>query len=259
MNFNSIGYTVFGIPAYFFFAILGFVIATCAFMVLIFYKEYDISSNIKIWFLSIVGLMLTARLFGCLTGIYRAIGMHEKITINTLINTGVVFYGGLFGMILTYYFCLRFRPSSKKNYYVLDILAVTFPLFHMIARIGCFFSGCCYGIESKKWFSVLYTVNINGVPSTAWRIPVQLIEAGFNLCLFVYVLSLYIQNDWKKKHILAQYLLIYSIGRFFLEFIRGDLARGIIAGVSFSQVISIIIFISLVIIRKRENVKWEVL
>lgn len=253
MSLNSIGYTVFGIPAYFFCAFTGFVISTCVFMILIFYKGCDISSNIRAWLLSLIGLMLFARLFGCFTGIYRAIGMHEKITISTVVNTGVVFYGGLFGMLLTYYLCLKCKLVSKPDYHILDILAVIFPLFHSIARVGCFLSGCCYGIESKQWFSILYTVNINGISSTAWRIPVQLIEAGFNICIFVYILNLYLQKDWKERHILARYLLIYSIGRFLLEFIRGDLARGIIAGVSFSQVISIIIFVSLFIIKKRSE------
>ena len=54
--------------------------------------------------------------------------------------------------------------------------------FTAFGRIGCFLGGCCYGVE-VDW-GIVYTNSLipeaNGVP----RLPVQLIEAGFNLLLF---------------------------------------------------------------------------
>lgn len=246
MIFNSIGYTILEIPAYFFCAFTGFVVATSAFMILIVNKGYLLLPNLKGLMISVGGLILTARLFGCFSGVYRAIGIHEKVVFETIKNTGIVFYGGLLGMLATYYLCLKSKVVSETDCYVLDVLAVTFPLFHTIARVGCFLSGCCYGKEMETWILVLYTVNINGLPSTAYRIPVQLIEAGCNLVLFFYLLRLYSRKNWKDKHILKRYLLIYSAERFVLEIIRGDSVRGVINGVSFSQVISVIIFVCVI-------------
>lgn len=150
-------------------------------------------------------------------------------------------------MLITYNVCIRSRLITQKDYHILDVLAVTFPLFHTIARIGCFLAGCCYGIERETPLSVKYTNLENGVNVTAMRIPVQLIEAGFNFVLFIYLLILVKKDEWKTKHILYRYLLIYSTMRFFLEFIRGDTARGVICGISFSQVIAVGIWIFVII------------
>ena len=218
MEFNSIGYRIFEIPAYFFCAFSGAVVAICAFIILLSSKKYNLQQQIKALAISILGLVICARLFGCATGIYKAIGNGESVTLDTIKNTGIVFYGGLIGMLITYNVCIRSRLITQKDYHILDVLAVTFPLFHTIARIGCFLAGCCYGIER-----------------------------GFNFVLFIYLLILVKKDEWKTKHILYRYLLIYSTMRFFLEFIRGDTARGVICGISFSQVIAVGIWIFVII------------
>ena len=247
MEFNSIGYRIFEIPAYFFCAFSGAVVAICAFIILLSSKKYNLQQQIKALAISILGLVICARLFGCATCIYKAIGNGESVTLDTIKNTGIVFYGGLIGMLITYNVCIRSRLITQKDYHILDVLAVTFPLFHTIARIGCFLAGCCYGIERETPLSVKYTNLENGVNVTAMRIPVQLIEAGFNFVLFIYLLILVKKDEWKTKHILYRYLLIYSTMRFFLEFIRGDTARGVICGISFSQVIAVGIWIFVII------------
>ena len=203
-----------------------------------------------------LGLVLGARGFGCLTGIYGAIGRNEAITWDTIQNTGIVFYGGLIGMLLSYRLSLKISHSSLSAS-SMDILAVTIPLFHTIARIGCFLGGCCYGIVVQSPLSIIYTTDIMGTLSTAPRIPIQLIEAFINFIVFIFLWNLLKQNDWKRRHILRQYLLIYSIERFFLEFLRGDMNRGVIAGISFSQFVSIIIWLFLALNHKKEKRNLE--
>lgn len=259
MEFNSVGYCVLGIPAYFFCAFIGFVVATSAFLILVSLKKYDPVPHMKALMISVVGLILCSRLFGCLSGVYRAVGVNERITIDTVLKTGIVFYGGLIGMLITYVCCIRSPLIRDKDYHVLDVLAVTMPLFHTISRVGCFLGGCCFGKQSDSVIPVLYTTIENGVVTTEQRIPIQLIEAAFNLCLFLYLLYLLSKQSWRKEHILYKYLLIYSVGRFLLEFGRGDTVRGLICGVSFSQVISVMIwlFVIRMVIKNKEDVKWE--
>lgn len=138
MEFNSIGYCVLGIPAYFFCAFIGFVIATSAFLLLISLKKYDPVPHMKALMISIIGLILCARLFGCLSGAFRAIGANERITVDTFLKTGIVFYGGLIGMLITYVCCIRSQLIGDKDYHVLDVLAVTIPLFHTIPELDAF-------------------------------------------------------------------------------------------------------------------------
>ena len=121
------------------------------------------------------------------------------------------------------------------------------PLFHSISRVGCFVGGCCFGVESRSLISIQYTTRIFDEINTSYRIPTQLIEATFNLVLFIYLLLLFRKDDWIKKHILRRYLLIYSIGRFIIEYFRGDLTRGVINGISFSQIVSITIWLFLIV------------
>ena len=187
-------------------------------------------------------MVLFAKLFGFLSGIYRDIGLGNSITLEGILNTGIVFYGGLIGLLISYYICTKVSKQDKR---ILDIVAVCIPLFHSITRVGCFVGGCCFGIEIHSHFAINYTTTVFDEVTTTYRVPTQLIEAVFNICLFVYLLFLFSRNNWKEKNILRRYLLIYSIGRFIIEFWRGDLVRGVILGVSFSQVISILIWIYL--------------
>ncbi len=246
MEFNSIGYCIWGIPSYFFCALIGFVVATSAYLLLLSFKNYDPVPYMKAFMISVAGSVICSRLFGCLSGVFRAIGADERITIDTFLKTGIVFYGGLIGMLITYICCIRSNLIKDKDYCVLDVLAVTIPLFHAIARIGCFFGGCCFGKQNNSILAVIYTTIENGVIITKQRLPIQLIESAFNFCLFLYLFYLLCTKDWRKEHILLKYLLLYSIGRFILEFERGDTVRGLICGVSFSQVISVVIWIFII-------------
>ena len=97
--FNAIGCTIFDIPGYFFFTGVGLVLAISVFIILVAEKKYSLSQNMKTLFLSTIFVILSARGFGCLSGIYRDIGMGYNITWSGIKDTGIVFYGGLFGLL----------------------------------------------------------------------------------------------------------------------------------------------------------------
>lgn len=222
---------------------MGFVVATCIYIVLMSSKKYNISQSMKILAVSLLGLILGAKIFGFLTGIYRNIGNGEKVTLKTLLDTGIVFYGGLFGLLIVFMLCLHSKHCSLDKY-ALEVLAVCIPLFHSIARIGCFSSGCCFGKIYKGVLSINYITIINGRVDENIRFPIQLVEASFEFLLFLYLLTLLNSAQWKEKKILEKYLIFYSIARFIFEYLRGDMRRGLICGVSFSQCISVLIWIN---------------
>ncbi|MEG1108635.1 MAG: prolipoprotein diacylglyceryl transferase [Oscillospiraceae bacterium] len=156
---------------------------------------------------------------------------------------GSVFYGGLLGGLAVGYFYLK-----KKNYdipFFTDIAAPTIPLFHIFGRIGCFVGGCCYGVPSSLGFTYHHSLveAANGVS----RFPVQLLEAGFNLALFLVLHKLLFSKKLKGR-LLYIYLLSYSAARFLLEFLRGDAYRGFLLGLSTSQIISIGVFVATAIL-----------
>ncbi len=256
-HYSAVNVQVFGIPGYIFCSILAFVLSACCFITILSRKKYPVEISVKWGLFSLLGLFIGARLFGCISGIYRAIGVREALTMNTIFHTGIVFYGGLIGYLTVFYVGIRKTEGRCEGLHVLDLAALVMPLFHGISRIGCFMAGCCYGRESDFPISIYYTVLINGTMDTRMRIPIQLIEAGFEIVLFLYLLILVKKENWKDQHILERYLFCYGMGRFFLEFFRGDEIRGIIHGISFSQVISIGIILWS-INKKRKEQKKEV-
>lgn len=154
-----------------------------------------------------------------------------------IIFGGGVFYGGLIGGLIAGGISIRVQRLKPALY--CDCAAFAIPLFHGFGRIGCFLSGCCYGKESE--YGITFTDSIvesaNGVP----RIPVQLYEAAFEFALFAVIFVIFCKDALKGK-LLALYLLTYSVGRFMLEFLRGDDYRGFLFGLSTSQLISIALF-----------------
>lgn len=94
---------------------------------------------------------------------------------------GSVFYGGLLGGILAGALYLRVKGRSLALWSNLTAPAVA--LFHTFGRIGCFLGGCCYGIPSVWGVTYRHSpvVEANGIS----RFPVQLVEAGWNLILFL--------------------------------------------------------------------------
>lgn len=173
--------------------------------------------------------------------------------------SGMVFYGGLLvGLLFMYIYC-RKVPLPVRPYF--NIMVVTCPLFHCFGRIGCALSGCCYGIEYHGPFAIQYnetfvTPGVNEDLVDFPRFPVQLLEALLELILFIVLLIIYIKKE-DTFSVTVSYLLIYPVIRFFDEFLRGDVQRGIWGPFSTSQWISLAIFLITLIylITQRNRIK----
>ncbi|MBQ9862015.1 MAG: prolipoprotein diacylglyceryl transferase [Clostridia bacterium] len=244
-------FTVFGkmITTYFLLSLIGVFVAGIFTCHLARKRVGDDNDTIIVLLFSSIGVLLGGHLLYGLTNIRFIPTLFTAETVDQLIERAVtvfggsVFYGGLFGAILVATIAIR---AQKLNFSVYsDMLTLAIPLFHSFARCGCFFSGCCYGIECD--FGITVTGNtlvpqINDVP----RFPVQLLEAVLNILLFAVLYGLYKKSltthTALQGKLLPIYLLSYSVIRFFDEFLRGDDIRGFIFGLSTSQFISIFLF-----------------
>ena len=153
------------------------------------------------------------------------------------ISNGWVVFGGLLGGILGGVLYCKWQKESFWEYADLAIPAVA--LAQGFGRIGCFFAGCCYGAHtSSSWFFAEFSHSLYA-PNHVKLVPTQLImSAGdFLICLG---LLLYEKNKQKYRgELIALYLVVYSIGRFIVEFWRGDLIRGQVGPLSTSQFIGL--------------------
>ncbi|MDO4565482.1 MAG: prolipoprotein diacylglyceryl transferase [Clostridia bacterium] len=225
------------------FAIYGILVVYIAAIILSRQKKVEWMRLIPAMIFSFVGLAIGAKLFGIIsyaTYYYQdgGTGIVELYT-----RSGFVFYGGLLGYLLSLSFLLpRFFKGSDYSI-PKDIAAATIPLFHGIARIGCFFGGCCYGLPYDGPLCI--HVIIDGVETT--HFPVMLIESAFNFLLFAALLVLLFKFERTRGKLTSIYLYSYSIFRFIIEFFRGDEVRGGFGPLSFSQYVSIIILVCLIV------------
>jgi phosphatidylglycerol:prolipoprotein diacylglycerol transferase len=189
----------------------------------------------------------------------EASGIADIFTRVGILFGGQVFYGGLFGGIAAGFAYGR-RKFRNLMPAVCDMVTPVIPLFHFFGRIGCFGAGCCYGIEHRP--GITFSRAIIPEANFVSRLPVQLIEASFNLFLFfllsrIYVVLRAVSPELPrspsagparlKGRLLFAYLLFYPIGRFILEFFRGDEYRGFWGPLSTSQWISVFTVIAAVL------------
>ena len=150
---------------------------------------------------------------------------------------GQVFYGGLIGGIAGA--LLGFRIVKERNYGVYFYAIVPcIPLGQAIGRVGCLFGGCCYGFPYAGFGAVCLAEA--GVPGTVF--PAQLAAAAADLLLCFALLLYARRRPDAGVRLLYRYLAGYAVLRFGLEYLRGDLIRGVAGGLSTSQWISLALF-----------------
>ena len=87
-------------------------------------------------------------------------------------------------------------------------------------RIGCFLAGCCYGAKTDLPIGVVFPVN-SLAPAGIHLHPTQIYSSIFDFILGIFLLY-YSKKQRKDGKILGMYLMVYSVGRFLVEFLRND-------------------------------------
>lgn len=184
------------------------------------------------------------------------IKLKSQITINVLCelfsSSGFVFYGGLIGAIFGAYICKVIHNVDISN--ILDDVTFLLPLGHSLGRIGCFLAGCCYGIPYKGIFNIIFPIN-SFAPHNVRLFPIQLLESIILLTLSMIFFIL--RYKYKVNNLLVIYIFIYSLIRFFLEFLRGDIIRGSFHNLSTSQILSLSLILMIILIKIIKSIKKE--
>ena len=181
----------------------------------------------------LVGGFFCAKLLFWITE-WKSIVQDPGFIMETL-SSGFVVFGGIIGGILTGLLYCRIRKLVFFKY--ADVILPSVALAQGFGRIGCFLAGCCYGKETERVFSVIFQ-NSEYAPNHVALIPTQLYSSGLDFLHFL-LLLLIARNKKADGQVTACYLIFYSIGRFVIEFFRGDIIRGSVGILSTSQFISI--------------------
>jgi phosphatidylglycerol:prolipoprotein diacylglycerol transferase len=175
---------------------------------------------------------------------YYSHNPREIFSLSTLRSTGVYYGGLLLALGSGIWYLLQKRLPA---WIIADLAAPGIALGQAIGRLGCLSSGCCYGKPtSMPWgitFTSQYAYENVGVPLNVPLHPTQIYESLGAFCLFLFLM-------WRlsKKHfqgqILLEYLALYAILRFAIEFFRDDDRGFVLHGLlSTSQFIAILTFL----------------
>ncbi len=184
-------------------------------------KKYSVSKKEMICLLLYenVGIIGGAKLFTFIQKYEELDGQFDFISL------GLTAYGGIIGALL---FLLLFSFQFKKSFKeILYIFMPSIPLMYGISKIGCYFAGCCAGIEINTYI-----------------FPVQIIEAIVFILIFIYMLAKHNKNQFDLKTLGISAVLCGS-SKFMLDYFRYS-HIGIV--LSFNQIISIIVIIIGVIV-----------
>ncbi len=165
---------------------------------------------------------------------------------------GLVFYGGLIGAVgVGGYLIGKYQlPFWKTG----DILAPSLAIGQAIGRWGCYFAGCCYGAPTDVPWAITFTNEKSLAPLNIPLHPTQIYLSLNALAIFGVLMWLRKRKQFDGQVFLA-YGILYSIGRFVIEFYRNDDRGFAVQNVlSTSQFIGIFIFaLALVFWVKRKS------
>jgi len=131
-------------------------------------------------------------------------------------NGGMSFHGGLIGIILSIYLF-----SIKQNirfFYLADLVSLVAPIGLFLGRISNFINTELYGRVTDFPIAIIYPL-IDNNP----RHPSQLYEALFEGVILLFILFIYFNKKPKRYrigNISALFLILYSIFRFLIEYLR---------------------------------------
>lgn len=158
--------------------------------------------------------------------------------LSLLKSSGFVVYGGIIVGVLAGFLWTKFRKLNFWDYF--DIVLPSVAVAQAFGRLGCFLAGCCYGRETNAWYGIAFRNSLYA-PNHVKLIPTQLISAA-GMFVIAGILFFYARKERKRGQVGFFYLILYSIGRPCVEFLRNDY-RGEIGIFSTAQFISVFILI----------------
>ncbi|MDR1727877.1 MAG: prolipoprotein diacylglyceryl transferase [Acidobacteriota bacterium] len=172
---------------------------------------------------------------------------RDIFSLSTLRSMGV-YYGGLILALAAAAWYMRRRKLPAWR--LADCAAPGIAIGQAIGRIGCLSAGCCYGAPTDRpWgirFTDPYTAENMGTPLNIPLHPTQLYESAGTLLLFGYLM-------WRRSRphrtgqVMLEYLGIYAVLRFGIEFFRADDRGEVLHGLlSTSQFIAVLMLLAAV-------------
>lgn len=211
--------------------------------------EMEEESLIDLVLLTFFGGFIGARL----TFILSHLGLFDSWTKAFLLNRypGLSLWGGIiFGLVTLWIFSYRAKVSFWK---LADFAAVAVVLGMSFGDVGCFLSGCMYGISSN----LPIATPVVGILDK--RLPIALFEAVAFLVVFWHLWKHVIRFHYNGK-IVAEFLVSLGIIRLISEFFRGD-SQILYKWISLGQILAVVSIVGGIVViytQSRRSVRSDI-
>ena len=166
-------------------------------------------------------------------------------------NGGLAVYGSIIGGAVG---AILFCVVRKINFLdVADVVVPSLALGQAFGRIGCYFGGCCYGVETQapSLMCFPFSINVDGT----WHLATNLYESFFSF-LICLVLVLMLRKISLRGIIMGSYFVLYGVLRAVLESFRDSHEALFIGSVKVSLILSILLAVSGAIIILIQTIKF---
>lgn len=211
-------------------------------------REFDIDHLTNIMMYGVLGGIIGAKLLFIITEIPQII--KNPSSIKYMITGGLVVYGAIIGGALTALIYCRRKHISFLDHFDLMVPSIAFA--QSMGRIGCFLAGCCYGAETTGPLSVTFKESLIA-PNGVSLYPTQIFSSIGDFIIGCVLLK-FASKTRERGQTSGLYMILYSIGRFIIEFLRSD-PRGNVGTLSTSQFICIFVFVSGIIVYNSKKIK----
>lgn len=179
----------------------------------------------------------------------------DPVAIFTFWDGGIALFGAILGGALAgaVYAKLYDVPVGR----LADLTAPGIILAQAVGRIGCTINGDAYGTLTSLPWGIVYTHHNAVAPLGVPGHPAPVYEMGWDL--LVLAILWYLRGRIRPDGTLfLLYLSLYSLGRFFISFVRVEPA--IFAGLHQAQIIALLVLITaspllIYLIRQRQKIK----
>jgi prolipoprotein diacylglyceryltransferase len=198
-----------------------------------------------------VGALVGGYLFEAIRAVPAAVSAGSW---RPIAHPGRAAYGGLLFAIAAAAVYLRRAREPLAPFF--DRVAIGIGLTFALVRTGCFLAGCDYGLPTAHAWGVRFPPGSlaaldharrgfvpHGAPSLPVH-PTELYEVAVGLVAAA-LSAIFVLRGRRDGRAFATFLATYAVGRFAIEFLRGDQDRGQALGLSTAQWVSVAIVAAL--------------
>lgn len=208
-------------------------------------KNFDQEKMVDLLLILAVFGLIGARAYYILTHLQDFLQINFFYWLFIFHFPGLSFWGGMLGGLAGLFW---FSRKNRLPFWELaDAIVLGLLLGEIIGRIGAFFSGSAYGIATH------FPWGVSMIGLLGKREPVQIYESLTLFIIFIIIIKLmpFVKEKKLREGVPAlSYLLLLSLTKFALEFLRGDSVYFL--GWRVNQIVSLFfILISVIVLYKR--------